>query len=120
MMEILQAKSSGGRTIGLILESAEQEQEQSEHRKEQEAEALRVRELEALAQRETAAWEDVEALIQKGTSKSYNEVVPLLLKLRDLADYQNQQANFLTRLKQLHAQYSSRSGLKRRLLEANL
>jgi hypothetical protein len=42
MMEILPAKSSGGRTIGLILESAEQEQEQSEHRKEQATEALRV------------------------------------------------------------------------------
>ena len=120
MMEVMQDVITGKRTIRQLLESAEQEQKQSERRKEQEAEALRVRELEALAQRETAAWEDVEALIQKGTSKSYDEVVPLLLKLRDLADYQNQQSNFLTRLKQLHAQYSSRSGLKKRLLQANL
>ena len=120
MMEFMQDVITGERTIRQLLESAEQEQKQSERRKEQEAEALRVRELEALAQRETAAWEDVEALIQKGTSKSYDEVVPLLLKLRDLADYQNQQSNFLTRLKQLHAQYSSRSGLKKRLLQANL
>jgi hypothetical protein len=120
MMEVMQDVITGERTIRQLLESAEQEQKQSERRKEQEAEALRVRELEALAQRETAAWEDVEALIQKGTSKSYDEVVPLLLKLRDLADYQNQQSNFLTRLKQLHAQYSSRSGLKKRLLQANL
>jgi hypothetical protein len=110
MMEVMQDVITGERTIRQLLESAEQEQKQSERRKTQEAEALRVRELEALAQRETAAWEDVEALIQKGTSKSYDEVVPLLLKLRDLADYQNQQSNFLTRLKQLHAQYSSRSG----------
>jgi hypothetical protein len=50
--------------------------------------------LEALGQRETASWKDVDALIQKGNCKSYEEVVPLLLKLRDLADYQNQQANF--------------------------
>ena len=120
LMELMQDVITGERTIRQLLESAEQEQKQSERRKEQEAEALRVRELEALAQRETAAWEDVEALIQKGTSKSYDEVVPLLLKLRDLADYQNQQSNFLTRLKQLHAQYSSRSGLKKRLLQANL
>jgi regulator of protease activity HflC (stomatin/prohibitin superfamily) len=120
MMEVMQDVITGERTIRQLLESAEQEQKQSERRKEQEAEALRVRELEALAQRETAAWEDVEALIQKGTSKSYDEVVPLLLKLRDLADYQNQQSKFLTRLKQLHAQYSSRSGLKKRLLQANL
>jgi len=120
MMEVMQNVITGERTIRQLLESVEQEQKQSERRKEQEAEALRFRELEALAQRETAAWEDVEALIQKGTSQSYDEVVPLLLKLRDLADYQNQQSNFLTRLKQLHAQYSSRSGLKKRLLQANL
>lgn len=120
MMEVMQNVSIGERTIRQLLESAEQEQKKSDRKKEQATEALRVRELEALALRETAAWEDVEALIQKGTSKSYDEVVPLLLKLRDLADYQNQQANFSTRLKQLHAQYSSRTGLKRRLLEANL
>ena len=120
MMEVMQDVITGERTIRQLLESAEQEQKQSERRKLQATEALRVRELEALALRETAAWEDVEALIQKGTSKSYDEVVPLLLKLRDLAGYQNQQANFSTRLKQLHAQYSSRTGLKRRLLEANL
>lgn len=120
MMEIVQNKSLGERTIGQLLESAEQEQEQSKQREEQAAEALRIRELETFAQRETAAWEDVDALIQRATSKSYDEVVQLLLKLRDLADYQNQQANFLTRIKQLHDQYSSRSGLKKRLLQVNL
>ena len=120
MMEFMQDVITGERTIRQLLESAEQEQKQSERRKEQATEALRVRELETFAQRETAAWEDVDALIQRATSKSYDEVVQLLLKLRDLADYQNQQANFLTRIKQLHDQYSSRSGLKKRLLQVNL
>ncbi|MCC3438578.1 MULTISPECIES: hypothetical protein [unclassified Microcoleus] len=120
MMGVMQNESLGERTIKQLLESAEQEQEQSEHRKEQATEVLRIRELEIFAQRETAAWEDVDALIQRGTSKSYDEVVPLLLKLRDLADYQNQETKFLTRIKQLHEQYSKRSGLKQRLLQANL
>jgi len=117
---IRQERDLGQRTIRQLLESAEQEEEQSEYRKKQEAEALRIKELQALALRESAAWKDVETLIQKGTSKSYDEVVLLLVKLRDLADYQKQQANFLKRMNQIHAQYSSRSGLKKRLLQANL
>ncbi|WP_333120808.1 hypothetical protein [Microcoleus sp. Pol11C3] len=120
MMELRQEENPGKRTIRQLLASAEKEEKQDEDRKKQEAQAARIRELEALAKRETAAWEDIDALIQKGISKSYDEVVPLLLKLRDLADYQKQQIKFLTRIQQLHDKYSSRSGLKRRLLKANL
>ncbi|MEG4441388.1 hypothetical protein QUB47_13390 [Microcoleus sp. AT9_B5] len=120
LMEVTPDEEPGKRTIRQLLASAEKEEKQDEERKKQEAQAARIRELEALAKRETAAWEDIDALIQKGTSKSYDEVVPLLLKLRDLADYQKQQIKFLTRLQQLHNKYSSRSGLKRRLLKANL
>lgn len=120
MIEVRQEKNPGKRTIRQLLASAEKEEKKEEYRIEQEAKAARIRELEALAKRETAAWEDIDALIQKGTSNSYDEVVPLLLKLRDLADYQKQQVKFLTRLQQLHNKYSSRSGLKRRLLKANL
>ncbi|MEG4425227.1 MULTISPECIES: hypothetical protein [unclassified Microcoleus] len=120
LMEVTPDEEPGKRTIRQLLASAEKEEKQDEERKKQEAQSARIRELEALAKRETAAWEDIDALIQKGTSKSYDEVVPLLLKLRDLADYQKQQIKFLTRLQQLHDKYSSRSGLKRRLLKANL
>ena len=120
MIEVRQEENPGKRTIRQLLASAEKEEKKEEDRRGQEAKAARIRELEALAKRETAAWEDIDALIQKGTSKSYDEVVPLLLKLRDLADHQNQKLKFLTRLQQLHDQYSSRSGLKRRLLKANL
>ncbi|MEG4345586.1 hypothetical protein QUB70_20265 [Microcoleus sp. A003_D6] len=120
MIEVKQDQNPGKRTIRQLLASAEKEEKQEEYRREQEVKSARIRELEALAKRETAVWEDIDALIQKGTSKSYDEVVPLLLKLRDLADYQKQQIKFLTRIQQLHDKYSSRSGLKRRLLKANL
>jgi len=120
MIEVKQDENPGKRTIRQLLASAEKEEKQEEYRREQEAKSARIRELEALAKRETAAWEDIDALIQKGTSKSYDEVVPLLLKLRDLADYQKQQIKFLTRLQQLHNKYSGRSGLKRRLVKVDL
>jgi hypothetical protein len=120
MIEVRQEKNPGKRTIRQLLASAEKEEKKEEERRGQEAKAARIRDLEALAKRETAAWEDIDALIQKGTSSSYDEVVLLLLKLQDLADYQKQTVKFFTRVQQLHNKYSSRSGLKRRLLKANL
>lgn len=120
MMEVMQNTSLGGRTIGQLLASAEQEQEHSAKIEQQAIEALRIKELEIFAHREKAAWEDVDALIKKGTSKSYDEAVQLLLKLRDLADHQNQQATFLTRMKLLHKQYSKRSAFIQRLVKVNL
>ncbi|MCC3439300.1 hypothetical protein [Microcoleus sp. PH2017_05_CCC_O_A] len=120
MIEVRQEENPNKRTIRQLLASAEKEEKKEEERRGQEAKAARIRDLEALAKRETAAWEDIDALIQKGTSSSYDEVVLLLLKLQDLADYQNQTVKFFTRVQQLHNKYSSRSGLKRRLLKANL
>jgi hypothetical protein len=120
MIEVKQDENPGKRTIRQLLASAEKEEKQEEERREQEAKAARIRELEALAKRETAVWEDIDALIQKGTSSSYDEVVLLLLKLQDLAEYQKQTVKFFTLVQQLHNKYSSRSALKRRLLKADL
>ncbi|WP_293332708.1 hypothetical protein [Microcoleus sp. CAWBG58] len=120
MIEVKKEENPGKRTIRQLLESAKKAEIEEEYTKKELAKAARIRELEALAKREPAAWEDIDALIQKGTSSSYDEVVPLLLKLQDLADHQNQTVKFLTRVQQLHNKYSSRSGLKRRLLKANL
>lgn len=120
MIEVKQEQNPGKRTIRELLASAEKEEKKEEYKIEQKAKAARIKELEAFAKRETAAWEDIDALIQKGTSSSYDEVVLLLLKLQDLAEYQNQTVKFFTLVQQLHNKYSSRSALKRRLLKANL
>ncbi|MEG5138375.1 MULTISPECIES: hypothetical protein [unclassified Microcoleus] len=120
MIEVKQEQNPGKRTIRQLLASAEKEEKQEEERRGKEAKAARIKELEALAKRETAAWEDIEALIQKGTSSSYDEVVLLLLKLQDLAEYQNQTVKFFTLVQQLHNKYSSRSALKRRLVKVDL
>ena len=120
MIEVKQEQNPGKRTIRQLLASAEKEEKQEEERRGKEAKAARIKELEALAKRETAAWEDINALIQKGTSSSYDEVVLLLLKLQDLAEYQKQTVKFFTLVQQLHNKYSSRSALKRRLLKADL
>jgi hypothetical protein len=108
------------RTIQQLLDDASKEEERAEKRQKQEAEAKRIQELQALAQREAQVWDEVESLIQRSQSKPYDEAVQLLVKLRDLAEYQNQFPDFQQRLNRICEQYSNRSGLKRRLREVGL
>jgi hypothetical protein len=108
------------RTVQELLEAASEEEKKAEKRRQQEAEAKRIEELQTLAKREAQVWQQVESLIQKAQSKSYDEAVKLLVKLRDLAEYQNGLPVFQERLNQIYEQYSNRSGLKRRLQEIGL
>lgn len=114
------ASNQPRRTIQELLEAAAEEGKKAEKRRQQEAEAKRIEELQTLAKREAQVWQQVESLIQKAQSKSYDEAVKLLVKLRDLAEYQNQLAVFQERLNRIYEQYSNRSGLKRRLQEVGL
>ncbi|MCA2552896.1 MAG: hypothetical protein IM466_03885 [Microcystis sp. M04BS1] len=108
------------RTVEELLEATYEEEKKAEQRQQQEAERKRIQELEALAKRESQVWEQVESLVQKAQSKSYDEAVKLLVKLAELAEYQNRFAAFQGRLNQIYEQYSNRSGLKRRLQEVGL
>jgi hypothetical protein len=108
------------RTVGQLLREVEERQERERSRRAEEAEARRVRELEALAKREVQTWDEVDALIQQTQAKAYDEAVRLLLKLRELARHQGQEATFQQRLNRICEQYRKRSALLRRLHEAGL
>jgi hypothetical protein len=114
------ASNQPRRTIQELLEAAAEEGKKAEKRRQQEAEAKRIEELQTLAKREAQVWQQVESLIQKAQSKPYDEAVKLLVKLRDLAEYQNRLPVFQERLNRIYEQYSNRSGLKRRLQEVGL
>ncbi|MCZ8243695.1 MAG: hypothetical protein O9323_18540 [Microcystis sp. LE19-131.1A] len=114
------ASNQPRRTIQELLEAVAEEGKKAEKRRQQEAEAKRIEELQTLAKREAQVWQQVESLIQKAQSKSYDEAVKLLVKLRDLAEYQNRLPVFQERLNRIYEQYSNRSGLKRRLQEVGL
>lgn len=123
LLEILGAShssSQGKRTIQQLLESAQQERRQAERKERQAQEAKRIQELEVLAQQQDSTWQTVDSLIQKGQAKSYDEAVQLLLKLRELAEFQNLYSNFQTRFEQLLNKYRTRPGLKTRLIQVNL
>ena len=108
------------RAAGQLRRQAHQEREQERRRKAEEAEARRIRELDALAQRQPEAWAEVETLIQKMQSKPYDEAVDLLVRLRDLARYQGEETAFQQHLDRICKQYSRRPALLRRLRDAGL
>jgi hypothetical protein len=108
------------RTVGQLLADAEEHREREHQRRAAEAEAKRIRELETLAKREAETWAEVESLIDQMQAKPYDEAVQLLVKLRDLAVYQGEEAIFHQRLNGIYEQYRRRSGLVGRLRGAGL
>jgi hypothetical protein len=108
------------RTVSEILAAAAEMKERRLRAEAAAAEAQRIEELEALARRGDEVWGEVDALIQQGQAKPYDEAVQLLKKLRDLAEHQRQTVAFQSRLNQIHDEYSRRSSLMRRLRDAGL
>ena len=112
--------SAGRRTVEQLLAETEWRWEQEQRRRAEEAERKRIAELEALAEREAEVWREVEALIVRMTGSAYADAVELLLKLRDLAVYKGQFAEYRQRLRDLRERNSRRRALMRRLQEAGL
>jgi hypothetical protein len=54
--------------------------------------------LQAFVPREAETWGEVVALIEEKKAASYDKAVALLVKLRELADYQGHLADFQTRV----------------------
>ena len=72
------------------------------------------------APRAPQAWRDVQALIEEKKARPYDGAVALLVKLRDLAVFQNRLAEFEVRLSSLQAQYAGRPAFQERLRKAGL
>jgi len=108
------------RTVSEIFAAAAEMTERRRRAEAAAAEARRLAELEALAKRGDAVWNEVDALIRQGQAKPYDEAVQLLKNLRDLAEHQRRTVAFQAQLDRIHDEYSRRSALMRRLRNAGL
>jgi len=109
------------RMAGELLEGAEQLREIEHQREQQEAERRRIAGLQALARDEPRVWQQIEGLVaQKSNARAYDEAIRLLLSLRELAVYQQQEPAFRERVTQLAARYKSRPSFQERLRKAAL
>jgi len=108
------------RTWAELRETTEQLRQAEGRRQQAEAEARRIKDLQDFAPRAPQAWRDVQALIEEKKARPYDEAVALLVKLRDLAVFQNRLAEFEARLSSLQAQYAGRPAFQERLRKAGL
>jgi hypothetical protein len=108
------------RTVGELLAARDHLDRIEEQKRQKAAEARRKAELEALAQREPAVWQEVDRLIKTYQANAYQQSVALLLQLRDLADYMGTRPAFQARLDQIRTQYGRRPSLMASLQSAGL
>jgi hypothetical protein len=114
------ASATPRRTLQELLDRASDHARQRKAREKQDAAQARQRELDALAPRENALWEEVIALIEQKNAAGYDRATKLLVDLRDLARRQRQQATFEARMEKIVTTYANRSALLRRLRKVGL
>ncbi|MEM6836087.1 MAG: hypothetical protein AAF609_04455 [Cyanobacteria bacterium P01_C01_bin.120] len=84
------------------------------------AKAKRRKYLESLKPQRAKIWETIQDLIARKQAQPYEQAIQHLTDLRDLAELEGDSAIFQARIRQMQADYSSRSGLLRRMREAKL
>ena len=108
------------RTWAELREIAAQLRQAEARHQHADAEARRIKDLQDFAPRAPEAWRDVQALIEEKKARPYDEAVALLVKLRDLAVFQNRLPEFHARMTALQAQYAGRPAFQERLRKAGL
>ena len=98
---------------------AEQKAEQRARKKQRKAIA-RNKYLNDLAKREDKVWRKVNDLIETKRQTNYDEVVKLLVDLRDLSKKINNETTFKEKLRSIYEKHSRKPSLVRRLKNAGL
>ncbi len=108
------------RTWPELCATADRLRQEEERRRKAEAEARWIKELQDFAPRAAQAWREVQALIERKRARPYDDAVALLIKLRDLAVFENRLPEFQARLAALRAQYANQPAFQQRLRRARL
>ncbi len=103
-----------------MIEAAATWRQKKDEEKRRKAELARRRKLEALAQKESEVWREVDAFIQERQPSAYDKAVKRLKELHDLAEYQGTLAKVRNRIEEIERTYSRRPALISRLKRAEL
>jgi hypothetical protein len=107
-------------SVAALAQAAKGYEEAERRREEAAAERQRIQELKELSGRAETTWTWVERLIEQKQAKPYDEAVALLVKLRDVATWENRLPEFEKRFSALAGRYTSRPSLMERLRRAGL
>jgi hypothetical protein len=108
------------RSIEELLNASDKASILATQRQQEAAIAKRSKELQALAPRQAQIWEEINILIEKSQSKTYDRAVELLINLRDLAAAENKFEPFQTRLDLIYDNYGKRHALIKRFRKVRL
>ncbi len=108
------------RTLGELSQIADRVERETRRREVEEAERSRIAELKRLAKEEESTWHSVANLLREQKARPYDEATQLLVKLRDLAVYQNNIAKFENRFAEIRERFGKSSALMRRFREAGI
>ena len=108
------------RGVGQLLADAERARQREEQDRARDAERKHRAEIEALAQREDEAWQEVHRLLQKYSAKDYETAVQLTAQLREVAVYAGHESVFRRRLSEMFERYKTRHSLLQKLRAAGL
>jgi hypothetical protein len=119
------------RTIGQLLaardtmekrrkEAAAKQRAAEKAQREREEAAARTRRLDALAQRESAAWSEADTLVASKLPKNYDQALALLKDLHALAERSGKVDEAMRRLQELRARHASKHSMMKRLDNAGL
>jgi hypothetical protein len=104
------------RTFGEILETAKKLRQVESRRQAEAKRKKHIAEMQELAKREAQTWQEIEKLVQMGsTARNYDDAIALLSKLQQLSEFQGTQTNFTTRVRKLGERYKKRTALIERL-----
>jgi hypothetical protein len=108
------------RSIGELLKRADAIEKARQRRQIEQERRKHKAEMEALAGSEAETWQEVEDLVGMKQPKHYKTAVQLLVKLKELSEFRNLEADYRQRLNVLCERYSKRPGFKWRVQQAKL
>jgi hypothetical protein len=105
------ASQAQQRTIGELREAAETLAQAEQRRQAETKRKKHIADMQSLATRESQVWQEIESLVQEHRPKNYDAATALLLQLQQLAEFQNTQRTFASRVQELSERYKSRGAL---------
>lgn len=118
--EISSIAENSQRRFSELLTLSEAQRSKRQEKEKATATAKRHQYLEALKPQQSRIWKTIEDLIARKQAQPYQQAIQHLIDLRDLAEMEGNSAIFQSRIRQMQADYSNRSGLLRRMREAKL
>ncbi|MBE0688846.1 MAG: hypothetical protein IH587_01835 [Anaerolineae bacterium] len=108
------------RSIKALMAMADEMKRERKAKQREAREAAQRKRLEKIAAQKDALWMQVMNLIAEKKIKAYDQAVEILKDLRDLAVYQQQEADFYEKTADIITQYPKLSGLHDRMRRAQL